>query len=115
MDAMNNLGFEVKLEMMEAPKTPCFLSNSIFSLFEVRKAISIPEQKAQAIRLPIITSMSEERLLSISRHAFVHTSSKQIPTRGNKRDKQIGRTFFPAFHTYHDNRVNQGGNGYDKP
>ena len=45
------------------PKTPCFLSSSIRSLLEARKAISIPEKKAQSIiarsmiRIPFISQI----------------------------------------------------------
>jgi hypothetical protein len=115
MEAMNNFGLEVKVEIIEAPKTPCFLSNSIFNLLEVRKAISIPEQKAQAIRLPIMTAMSDDKLLSIFRHAFIHASSKQIPTGGNKGNEQIRSSFVPTFKVNHNQRIDQCAYGNDEP
>jgi hypothetical protein len=42
-------GLSVKSLIIFDPKTPCFLSSSIRSLFEVTKAISIPEKNADRI------------------------------------------------------------------
>jgi hypothetical protein len=44
---MNNLGLLMKCPMMLDANTPCFLSSSIFSLFAVMNAISIPLEKAE--------------------------------------------------------------------
>lgn len=40
-------GFLVKILIISDPKTPCFLSSSILSLFEETNAISIPEKNAE--------------------------------------------------------------------
>lgn len=42
-------GLRAKILIISDPKAPCFLSNSILSLFEVTKAISIPEKNAERI------------------------------------------------------------------
>jgi hypothetical protein len=42
-------GLSVKSLIILDPKTPCFLSSSILSLFEATKAISMPEKKADNI------------------------------------------------------------------
>jgi hypothetical protein len=53
-------GLLVKVWIICEPNAPCFLSSSILSLFEVTKAISIPEKKAERI---IIKTMTKKEFM----------------------------------------------------
>ena len=54
--AINFLGLRVKIEIIPEDLDLCFLSNSILSLLDEIKAISIPEKNAEKIK-QIITMM----------------------------------------------------------
>ena len=55
--AIKRCGLRIKNEIILAGKKPWLLSNSTLNLFEVRKAISIPEKNAEhkmAINITVI-------------------------------------------------------------